>query len=65
MVTCAACLGPYSPVTGHAWTARVVLCGPCARDWLRWLKAQLGRGAHRGGHALRPSPGVPVLPVTT
>jgi len=39
---CSACDNPYHPAPGHRWTAKVVLCGVCARDWFQWLKGRMG-----------------------
>ena len=44
---CATCANIYSPPTGHAFNATTVLCGVCARDWMRWLKARLARRGNR------------------
>jgi hypothetical protein len=35
---CNACGNLYHEATGHRWTATMVLCGVCARDWKDWLK---------------------------
>lgn len=40
---CAACKGVYHPATGHLFTPTCVLCGPCARDFLRWWKGMVNR----------------------
>lgn len=40
---CSACQQPYHPSTGHRHSDRTVLCGTCARDFLRWLKAHTAR----------------------
>ncbi len=37
-VRCSACSGPFHPATGHHLSVITVLCGPCARDHLAWLK---------------------------
>lgn len=42
-MTCAACGTPAHPATWHAFTATCVLCGPCARDFLAWLKRHTSR----------------------
>jgi len=39
---CSSCQGPWSEPTGHCHTILVRLCGPCARDWVRWLKQREG-----------------------
>jgi hypothetical protein len=28
----------YHEATGHRWGDRTVLCGPCARSFVAWLK---------------------------
>lgn len=35
---CSACKGPYSIVTGHVLGPSCQLCGPCTRDFIRWIK---------------------------
>jgi hypothetical protein len=40
---CSACTGVYHEATGHRLGDRTVLCGPCARSWLAWLKSQTNR----------------------
>lgn len=35
---CSACNGVYHESTGHRFGDVVVLCGPCARDFVDWLK---------------------------
>lgn len=35
---CSACNNPYCEATGHRLGDRTVLCGPCARRFLDWLK---------------------------
>jgi hypothetical protein len=35
-MTCASCGGSAHPATGHAWSAKTLICGPCARSWLKW-----------------------------
>lgn len=37
-MTCAACRGPTHPATAHAWTPTVVICGPCARHWMAFVR---------------------------
>lgn len=39
---CSTCGTPYHESTGHCWTHRMVLCGPCARDWVKWMKGRMG-----------------------
>ncbi len=34
---CASCKGVAHPATGHQHSARVLICGPCARSWAAWL----------------------------
>lgn len=46
MKRCSACGGPFHPSTGHAWTESIQICGPCARDFVIWIKsreASMGR----------------------
>ena len=40
---CSACGGVYHPATGHALSARMQLCGPCAREMLAWVKQRCQR----------------------
>jgi hypothetical protein len=40
---CFFCGGVYHPSTGHRWNERVVACGPCAKDFVRWLRGMLNR----------------------
>lgn len=40
---CSACGGVYHEATGHRHSDRTRLCGPCARDWLAWLKRHTAR----------------------
>lgn len=35
---CSACLGPFHPATGHEFSERTRLCGPCARDMMEWVR---------------------------
>jgi hypothetical protein len=35
---CSACRGAYHPATGHAWSASLVLCLRCAKDFIHWIK---------------------------
>lgn len=46
---CSACGGPYHPATGHMHTENVVLCGPCTRDMLAWVKKHTSRKGGRTG----------------
>jgi len=38
---CTICNQPYHPSTGHRWCESTVLCGTCAKDFLRWLKLRM------------------------
>jgi hypothetical protein len=38
---CKSCKGPYHIQTGHRWSDTFVICGPCAIDWLKWLKKRM------------------------
>lgn len=40
---CSACGGVYHPASGHRWGDRVVLCGPCTRHFIAWVKAHTQR----------------------
>lgn len=42
-MTCSACRGPYHPATGHRHSDKTVLCGPCARDWLKFFRGHVNR----------------------
>jgi hypothetical protein len=37
---CNACPNPYHPATGHRLGPNTVLCGICARDFIKWIKAR-------------------------
>lgn len=37
MDRCAACKGVAHPSTGHAWSASVIVCGPCTRRFFAWV----------------------------
>lgn len=34
---CASCKGVAHPSTGHQHSPNVLICGPCARRWFKWL----------------------------
>lgn len=34
---CASCKGSAHPATGCAWSARTLVCGPCARRFWAWM----------------------------
>ncbi len=36
------CGAPYHSATGHRFGADTVLCGRCAKDFLRWYKGRMG-----------------------
>lgn len=40
---CAACGGVYHEATGHRWTSSMVICGPCAREFIAWLRGHSQR----------------------
>jgi capsular polysaccharide biosynthesis protein len=40
---CNSCGGPYHEATGHVASPNQVWCGPCTRDFVRWLKGHLNR----------------------
>ena len=53
---CTACGGVYHPDTGHRFTETAVLCGPCTRDMVKFVKGRMAltmRGARFYEHALR------------
>lgn len=55
---CSACKGVYHEATGHRHSEKTVLCGPCARNYLNWLKGHTNRkwgGVRFYDHASRPS----------
>jgi hypothetical protein len=35
---CAACGGAAHDATGHRWSAKVLVCGPCARRFFKWAQ---------------------------
>jgi hypothetical protein len=35
-MTCASCKGVAHPATGHTWSERTLVCGPCARRFWKW-----------------------------
>ncbi len=34
---CASCDGVAHPATGHAWSDKTLVCGPCYRRFRAWL----------------------------
>ncbi len=40
---CASCKGAAHPATGHQHSAKILICGPCARRWNAWLQSQTKR----------------------
>ena len=44
---CSACKGPAHPATGHAFTATMMLCGPCTRNFIRWIKQREAMMGHK------------------
>lgn len=40
-MTCFFCGGAAHPATGHAYSERVLACGPCYREHMVWLKGRL------------------------
>jgi hypothetical protein len=36
---CSACANPYHESTGHRHSDRTRLCGPCAREFAKWVKS--------------------------
>lgn len=42
---CFFCGGPYHDATGNKYTERVVACGPCAREFLKYVKQHVNRWA--------------------
>lgn len=53
---CAACKGVAHPATGHAWSAAVLVCGPCTRAFFAWARNRPGPA---GG---KPKPRKPPTP---
>lgn len=53
-MSCSACHGPFHPATGHAHSERTQLCGPCAREFMDWVRV---RTRPRKGHVGRSGPG--------
>jgi hypothetical protein len=46
---CAACKGPAHPASGCQYTARTLVCGPCARRFWEWaVRHANGAGRRRG-----------------
>jgi hypothetical protein len=39
---CASCGGAAHPATGHAWSAATLVCGPCIRAFMAWLRNRPG-----------------------
>lgn len=42
-MNCNVCKGPYHPATGHYISETVVWCGPCTRDFVKYIIAQHSR----------------------
>ena len=40
---CSICKQPYHPSTGHRFTSSCRLCGSCALNFCKWLKARMGQ----------------------
>lgn len=40
---CSACKGVYHEATGHRFSARARLCGPCAREFVKFLRQHTKR----------------------
>ena len=53
-MNCMACKGPFHPATGHQFTPgpgvspMAVLCGPCARGFVTWVKGHVCRRWSKG-----------------
>lgn len=60
-MTCNACGGPRHDSTCQWLSQDTVLCGPCARSFVAFVRGQLRRREHREGHVQRPSPDVRTL----
>ena len=45
---CTSCGGVAHPVTGDVRPDGTIVCGPCTRSFLRWLKGQLNRSFRIG-----------------
>ena len=40
---CCICKGPAHPATGAQYSATAIACGPCTRDFWRWVKTHTSR----------------------
>lgn len=59
---CFFCGGVVHPATGCQWSARVIACGRCTRDFWRWLKGHTNRkwgGVYFYDCAVTPRPAPP------
>lgn len=43
MDTCTACKGPFHPATGHQPSPNQRWCGPCSKDFVKFLKQHSSR----------------------
>lgn len=43
MTPCSVCGGPFHPATGHEFPTGGRWCGPCTRDFVKFLKTQQSR----------------------
>jgi len=43
-MNCTACQGVFYPATGCQYSARVVVCGPCVRQFWAWFRGHQNRG---------------------
>ena len=40
---CSCCGGPFHPATGHEFGGKGRFCGPCTRDFFKWVRGISGR----------------------
>ena len=55
---CSSCKGVYHEATGHRFSEDSVLCGPCTRHYVKWLKGHTNRkwgGVRFYDHAFPPT----------
>lgn len=49
--TCPTCGGASHPTTGCAYSPTFVVCGPCTRQWCRWVQNWTASKGRRKGPA--------------
>lgn len=42
-MTCASCGAPYHEASGHRFTDTMVICGPCTRHFIKFIKSHTKR----------------------